>query len=405
MKTFLCISTYFKGSAFLTALKKEGAKVFLVTSSKLKEKSWPFADIDEMFYLDPDDRGAFNNQHLLLGTAALMKNHKIDAIVALDDFDVERAAMLREHFRVPGMGSTTARYYRDKLAMRVRAASEGIKVPAFTAIFNDSEVSEFAAKNKAPWVIKPRSEASGIGIKKIHSTEQLWEVLNHLDNDRHKYLLEQFKPGKVYHIDAVTWNKKTSFITTSEYLATPLEISQGGGVFRTITNKYKSAEDKALIKLTEDVHKAFKLEHGASHTEAIKCNEDGEYYFLETSARVGGAHIAEMVEASSGINLWAEWAKIESCKVTGKDYKCGKSSNSYAGLIMSLTKDKNPDLSFFQSEELYWTVPLDYHVGLIMRSKDRNRIAELLDLYTIKIAKDLTEVIPPSEKILNSGWS
>lgn len=405
MRTILCISTYFKGGAFLTALKKEGAKVFLVTSSKLKEKAWPFADIDEIFFLDPDEMGAFNNQHLLLGTAALMKHHKIDAIVALDDFDVERAAMLREHFRIPGMGSTTARYYRDKLAMRVRAASEGIKVPPFTAVFNDAEVHDFTSKHNAPWVLKPRSEASGIGIKKIYSTEQLWETLNTLDNNRHKYLLEQFKPGTVYHIDAITWNKKTSFITTSQYLATPLEISQGGGVFRTITNKYKSEEDKTLIKLTEDVHKAFRLEHGASHTEAIKCNVDGEYYFLETSARVGGAHIAEMVEASSGINLWAEWAKIENCKVTGKDYKCPKSKNLYAGLIMSLTKDKNPDLSYFQSEELYWTVPLDYHVGLILHSKDRHRIEELLSEYTDKIAHNMTKVLPPSEKILNSGWS
>jgi biotin carboxylase len=50
------------------------------------------------------------------------------------------------------------------------------------------------------------------------------------------------------------------------------------------------------------------LKHGAAHTEFIKCNEDGKIYFLETSSRVGGAHIAEMVEAASGINLWGEWA-------------------------------------------------------------------------------------------------
>lgn len=405
MKTVLCISTYFKGNAFLSALKKEGARVFLVTSSKLKDKRWPFSDIDEIFFLDPDEKGGFNNQHLLLGTAALLRNHKIDAIVALDDFDVERAAMLREHFRISGMGSTTARYYRDKLAMRVKAQSEGILVPAFTPVFNNEEVNEFVNKYDAPWVLKPRSEASGTGIKKIHSGEQLWEILNKLDDDRHKYLLEQFKPGTVYHIDAITWDKKTKFITSSQYLAPPLEISQGGGVFRTITCPYGSDEDKQLIELTKNVLKAFKLEHGASHTEAIRCNEDGKYYFLETSARVGGAHIAEMVEAASGINLWAEWAKIEFAKITDKNYHCPKSAGWYAGLIISLTKDKNPDLSYFQSEALYWTVPLDYHVGLIVRSENRDKVLNLLNDYAEKIARDMTEVLPPKEQILNSGWN
>ncbi|MFT4567795.1 MAG: hypothetical protein ACI9FN_002762 [Saprospiraceae bacterium] len=405
MKTFLCISTYFKGSAFLVALKEQGARVFLVTSGKLRGKAWPFEHIDEVFYLEPDEIGSFNMQHLTLGTAGLMQHNKIDAIVALDDFDVERAATLREHFRIPGMGSTTVRYFRDKLAMRIKAQDEGIKVPAFTAVFNDAEVHTYTQVHEAPWVLKPRSEASGTGIKKIHSSEELWEILNTLNNDRHKYLLEQFKPGTVYHIDAVTWNNKTAFISSAEYLAPPLEISQGGGVFRSITMDYKSAVNKALIALTKDVHKTFGLEHGASHTEAIKCHEDGEYYFLETSARVGGAHIAEMTESSSGLNLWTEWAKIEYCKVTGGDYKSPKVTKLYAGLIMALTKDKHPDLSYFESPELYLKVPLDYHVGLVLQSSDYAKIRELLDQYADKITQDMVEVLPPDETLQNSGWN
>jgi len=404
MKTFLCISTYFKGSAFLISLKKQGARVFLVTSGKLREKPWPFDHIDEVFYLEPDEIGSFNTQHLLLGTAGLMQQNKIDAIVALDDFDVERAATLREHFRIPGMGATTVRYFRDKLAMRIKAQNEGIKVPAFTAVFNNDEVNSYTDTHQAPWVLKPRSEASGTGIKKIQSKDELWNILNKLGNDRHKYLLEQFKPGTVYHIDAVTWNNKTKFISTAEYLAPPLEISQGGGVFRSLTMDYKSTENKKLIALTKEVHQAFGLEHGASHTEAIKCHEDGEYYFLETSARVGGAHIAEMTESSSGLNLWAEWAKIEYCKVTLQEYEAPKATKLYAGLIMALTSDQHPDLSYFEGPELYWKVPLDYHVGLVLQSPQRARVRELLDQYADKIANDMVKVLPPDETIHNSGW-
>ena len=43
-----------------------------------------------------------------------MRSKKIDRIVALDDFDVEKGAYLREHFQISGMGQTTARHFRDK---------------------------------------------------------------------------------------------------------------------------------------------------------------------------------------------------------------------------------------------------------------------------------------------------
>lgn len=36
---------------------------------------------------------------------------------------------------------------------------------------------------------------------------------------------------------------------------------------------------KALQKMNEDVMKAFGMNYSASHTEFIKCHEDGQFYF------------------------------------------------------------------------------------------------------------------------------
>ncbi|MFW8341573.1 hypothetical protein ACOICY_29000, partial [Klebsiella pneumoniae] len=85
----------------------------------------------------------------------------------------------------PGMGQTTYRYFRDKLAMRQKAKDSGINVPEFTAVFNDNEVNDFTDKVPAPWVLKPRSEASASGIKKIMTKEQLHEALETLGEERH----------------------------------------------------------------------------------------------------------------------------------------------------------------------------------------------------------------------------
>ena len=390
-KTFICISNYFKGNDFLINLKKLGNKVFLITSEKLRDKPWAFDSIDEIFYMPGQDVD-WDLDMLLQGVAGLMRTEKVDAIVALDDFDVEKATYLRENLRVDGMGQTTGRYFRDKLAMRVKAQAEGVPVPPFSALFNDEYINHFAETVSPPWVLKPRSEASASGIMKVHSKEELWEKIHELGGNRIKYLVEQFKPGAVYHCDGLNFNSKVLFSLTSQYLATPMEISQGGGIFRSANIPYNSADDKAIKKVNEQVMKAFGMKHGATHTEFIKCNEDGKIYFLETSSRVGGAHLAEMVEAASDINLWGEWAKIEDALVRGKEYKVPSQKKQFAGIVLTLSKFEQPDLSGFNDSEVCFRVPLEYHAGLIVKCDKHERVRELLDDYAERLVRDFATV-------------
>ncbi|WP_194775830.1 ATP-grasp domain-containing protein [Pararhodonellum marinum] len=390
-KTFICISNYFKGADFLIALKKCGNKVFLITTENLRHKPWPFDYIDEAFYMPGLDL-EWNMDQLLYGVAGLMKGEKIEAIVALDDYDVEKATFLRENLRIPGMGQTTGRYFRDKLAMRMRAQSAGVKVPAFSSLFNDADINHFADTVPAPWVLKPRSEASAHGIIKVHDKDALWHNIHELGDNRIKYLVEQFKPGAVYHADGLNLEGKTLFCTVSKYLATPMEISQGGGIFRSANLDYQSEDSKAIKKANTEVMKAFGMKSGATHTEFIKCDDDGEIYFLETSSRVGGAHLAEMVEAATNINLWAEWAKIEDALAKGYTYKLPKSTKGYAGIVLTLSKFEKPDLSGFNDPEVCFRVPLDYHAGMIVKSKTRKKVLELLDDYAERLSRDFSTV-------------
>lgn len=391
-KTFLCISNYFKGADFLINLKKLGNKVYLVTSEKLRDKPWPHQQIDEIFYMESQDVD-WNLEHLLLGVGNFMKSTKVDAIVALDDYDVEKATYLRENLRIDGMGQTTGRYFRDKLAMRMRAKSCGIPIPSFCSLFNDPDINTFADTIEAPWVLKPRSEASATGIIKINDKESLWIHINEMGNNRFKYLLEQFKPGDVYHSDSLISDSKVIFSLTSKYLATPMEISQDGGVFRSANIKYDSEDDIAIKKLNEQVMKGFGLKHGAAHTEFIKSNEDGQVYFLETSSRVGGAHLAEMVVEASNINLWKEWAAIEDALVKKNKYALPKVKKGYAGIVLTLSKFQHPDLSSFSDPEVCFKVPLEYHAGLILKSDKQDRILDLLDGYSNRLANEFTAVI------------
>ena len=386
--TFLCISSYFKGEEFIRSCKAEGNNVFLVTSKKLEDKAWPLESIDDIFYMQQDEKDNWVMKDLIVGLSFFMRNHKVDRIVALDDFDVEKAAHIREHFRIPGMGETTARFFRDKLAMRIKALDAGINVPPFSPLFNDVEINEYADTIAPPWVVKPRSEASADGIQKVHNKEELWKAIHGLGEERHQYLVEQFKPGDVYHVDAISAEGKLVFCRASQYLNTPMEVAHGGGIFRSTTVEFDSKDDKALQRMNAKVMKAFGMQYSASHTEFIKSKEDGKFYFLETASRVGGAHLCEMVEASSGINLWREWAKLESAVAKGKTYKVPRVKKEHAGIVVSLSRYQNPDDSSFTDNEIWWRLEMEHHIGMIVKAKKREKVVDLLDDYAKRIAKD-----------------
>jgi hypothetical protein len=218
-----------------------------------------------------------------------------------------------------------------------------------------------------------------------------------LGNNRFKYLVEQFRPGAVYHCDSLILDGKVLFSLTSKYLATPMEISQGGGIFRSANIPYNSEDDKAIKKVNEQVIKGFGLKHGAAHTEFIKCDDDGKIYFLETSSRVGGAHLAEMVAFASDINLWSEWAAIENALVKETEYKLPKVKKGYAGIVLTLSKYQHPDLSSFSDKEVCFRVPLEYHAGLILQSEKHERVLELLDNYADRLVKDFATVVAQAE--------
>jgi biotin carboxylase len=386
--TFLCISTYFKGNDFLKACKEAGNKVFLITAKKLEDKPWAREAVDEFFYVQESEDGTYNMSEIINGLAYVMRSRPIDRVVALDDFDVEKAAHIREYFRIPGMGQTTGRYFRDKLAMRTKAAESGILVPAFSSLFNDDAINRFIEKHPGPWMIKPRSEASATGIKKLETAEELWNTIHDLGDKRHAYLVEQFKPGDVYHVDSISYNGRVIFSWNSKYLAPPFDVAHGGGIFRSVTVPFDSSEDHALETLAIDLLKAFGLKHSASHTEVIRCYDDGKYYFLETSSRVGGANLSELVDASSGINLWKEWAKMETAEAKGENYKLPSVRKEYSGIIISLARQEWPDISVFNDPEIVWRMNDPYHVGLVVRSKSHARVMELLDKYAAIIQKD-----------------
>src|SRR5262249_42748339 len=120
-----------------------------------------------------------------------------------------------------------------------------------------------------------------------------------------------FVPSDLYHIDSLVHRSQVVFAEVGRYHQPLLDVWSGGGIFATRTAPRDWPEVKTLKELNTRVLNSFGLVRGCSHTEFLRSRADGALYFLETSARVGGACITDMVEAATGVNLWEEWAAIE----------------------------------------------------------------------------------------------
>ncbi len=394
---FLCIACEYKGGAFLRQLKRLGHTVFLVTSEKTRHDAWPVDDIEEIFYMPEKDGRKWDMQQLSSGVAYLFRAHKIDRVIALDDYDVWKAARLREEFRIPGMGETTARHFFDKLSMRIEARDAGLPVPGFSALFNDDTIRQFLKTSQGPWLAKPRRDAGSLGIRKIPDAEAFWKWSDEAGDHRHEYLLEEYRPGIICHVDGLNYHDETLFTRCSQYLDAPFDVAHGGGIFQSKTMGSKDPLAKKLVNLNTKVLSAFGLRHGASHSEYIVRDGGKEILFLETSARCGGAHLTDMVEAASGLNLWAEWANIEHAVLTGKKYHLPLVDELQAGIIVTLSKYEKPDYNGFTDEEIWWTLNKDYHIGFIFQHKTEKRINEMMGKYAAVIRDEFATTVPLKE--------
>lgn len=392
--TLFCISSYEKGQPFLREAAQLGANVILLTTDKLRDGDWP-KDILADFHTMPPD---LTPEQVLNTVTYLTRERHIDRLVALDEFDVQNAALLREHMRLPGMGQTVSRRFRDKLAMRSEAKLQGIPVPEFTGIFHYDDVRAFLQRVQGPWLLKPRMNASALGIKPILHEAELWPVLDKLGDLQSHYVLEQFVSGEVFHVEGVTWNGKLLCSIPNKYGRPPMETMHEGGVFTTRNLPLDSADGMGLVEIHERLIAAFGLPSGVTHTEFIKAATDGKFYFLETAARVGGAYIADMVEFATGVNPWVEWARIEVALARGVEYTLAPPRRDFAGSVISLAKQDVPDLSGYTDPEIALRMHKAHHAGIIVTSPSEERVRELVESYGRRFLEDFCAVIAPPER-------
>ncbi|HUX45115.1 MAG TPA: ATP-grasp domain-containing protein [Terracidiphilus sp.] len=390
---FLCISSYEEGQDFLRQCAEMGVRPTLLTVDRLRNGDWPREALEELVTM-PE---GLTQEQILNTVSWMMRGWQFDRVIALDEFDQEAAAAVREHARIPGMGVTTSAYYRDKLAMLTSASQDGFLVPKFCRVFNYDELRAYMAEVKPPWLLKPRAEISALGIRRIEDAEELWRALDELGDMQSRYVLEQIVPGEIFHVDAILNDGKVVFQAAHQYGKSPTQGMREGGVFSTRTVDRKSGEWQELTKLNARLAPSMGLARGVTHAAYVKAEADGRFYFLEIAARVGGRLISDLVEVATGVNLWREWAKVEVTNLRGEVYAAPKAREQYAGSVLCLATTAEPDMSAFDAPEIVVRMKQDHHAGLIVRSADAERVRTLVEEYSVAFAERFLARTSPSQ--------
>src|ERR1051325_11274039 len=97
--------------------KARGARVFLLTREKRRHDDWAH-DALEAFFPLPDDAPP---EVFIQVASEIAHRSRVSRVVALEEFDVVTAGLVREHLRLPDLTSSHAPLFRDKLGTRTAA--------------------------------------------------------------------------------------------------------------------------------------------------------------------------------------------------------------------------------------------------------------------------------------------
>jgi hypothetical protein len=212
------------------------------------------------------------------------------------------------------------------------------------------------------------------------------------------HLLERYIPGEVYHVDSIVSGGSVVFAEAHRYARPPFDVMHGGGIFASRTLQRDSAETNELSSNNQEVARALGFTRGVLHTEFIRSSDSGQFHFLETAARVGGANIVEMVEAATGINLWCEWARLEVAAADRTEYSLPPRQQRYAGVLISLARQEWPDTSAYADPEIVWRMNKRHHAGLIVAGTESKRVEDLLNQYMQRFGEDFFAALPAPDK-------
>ena len=289
------------GLPFAQWLPEESGRLVAVTAAGAAVGDG-FADVVTVTDYTDDDA-------VLDAARAVAKRHRPRAILALAEFDVERAAVLRNEFNLPGLDTVAAAAYRDKIVMKEYARAAGIRVPEFAPVTTAGEIADFMATHPGPVVVKPRGGSGSTGVHVLDSPEQADDLAGVVSTE--PYEVEEFVDGVLHHVDAFRVFGVPIAAVASYYTGQGCLEHWTDAPFGSRTLDPNDPLSNRLVAETWRLVDALPSPRSLCVHAEFFVTGSGEIVLCEVAARVAGGPIPRMLREVLGIDPRELWARIE----------------------------------------------------------------------------------------------
>lgn len=243
--------------------------------------------------------------HIEVIASPELRDERFDRVISLSEYELTDAAIVREHFGIPGSSVADVTKVRNKVVMKDAVEAAGLRVPRFlslTAVQHDP----FAVSWTGSTVVKPIDGAKSEDVRVFDTPHAMLDAVKRrscgiakLDlgsPSYERYQVEEFISGPIVHYDGLVCNEDIVLIVGSRYVGTCLEFAQG----RPLASYQRPVGDGERTWV-QAVLRAVTITAGSFHLEAIEA-ADG-LVFLEVANRFGGADVVSTVELATGVHL------------------------------------------------------------------------------------------------------
>ncbi|SDK20946.1 Biotin carboxylase [Actinopolyspora mzabensis] len=286
----------------------DGHELWLITSSsavseEAERRAAELAGFEEVVEIEAYSSSALLESH----AHRLHREVAFDSVLAMSEFDLLRAARLRQDWNLPGQHPDSVIPYRDKHEMKRCLTERGIPVAEFDAVDDATGLLSFVRDSDLPVVVKPRRGASSEGVNVLRDSDELHEFLadGPLYGDHPAHLLaEKYIPNTMYNVDGIVVDGVIRVCWPSSTTSC-LGFEDGANLVAAALEP-DDPWCSELIGLVEAAVDALPTPATSIFHAEVFLTEDGELMLNEIGCRIGGAKVRDIIELAFGVDL-VEW--------------------------------------------------------------------------------------------------
>lgn len=305
-----------------------------------------------------------DGEGVLAIAAGLAKTVPFTRILPHSEFDLIRAAQLREYLGIPGQSVASACAYRDKVLMKEYLRKADVEVAPFQRLGSWFDILAFGEQHGFPVVIKPVDGCSSKDVLVARTLKDAAQFFS--DRSVDGWMIEKFIAGDMYHVNGVIAEDGAEFFAPCAYINNALDY-QTAGIFGSRTMEADSALAQRLVAFTRRTIAALPAAPALGFHAEIFHTADDRLLLCEIAARTAGSLTGELIEHTWGINIHQAW--IQSCAGLSGRLNVKTGPREYAASIRVPVRAA-------QLAALPDTVPFDWVATLCLAGRVGQRYAQ-----------------------------